>query len=100
MSLVDIALANDIQVALASIPPAAEFNWRPEIDPVPIIQKMNDWLRAYAKEKQLRYIDYHSALAGASGELKSELGNDGVHPNRRGYEIMREVMKAHGIEPR
>lgn len=100
MSMVDLALTNDIQVALASIPPAAEFNWRPDIDPVPVIQKMNDWLRTYAKEKQLRYIDYYSALAGASGELKGELGNDGVHPNRRGYEVMRQVMKSHGFEPR
>lgn len=91
MSMVDLALGNDIQVALASIPPAAEFNWRPEIDPVPTIRKMNDWLRAYAKEKQLRYIDYHSVLSGESGELKSEFGNDGVHPNRRGYEVMHQV---------
>jgi lysophospholipase L1-like esterase len=91
MSMVELARANGIAVVLGSIPPAAAFNWRPEVKPVPVIQELNRWLRDYAKEKGLRYIDYYTALAGPAGELRQDLGNEGVHPNRKGYEIMRRL---------
>jgi lysophospholipase L1-like esterase len=89
VSMVELARANGIRVILASIPPAATFNWRPELRPGPQIQSLNAWLRDYAGRNKLDYIDYYTALAGPSGELKAELGNDGVHPNREGYRIMR-----------
>jgi lysophospholipase L1-like esterase len=91
MSMVEIARANGIDVVLGSIPPAATFSWRPEVKPVPIIKDLNRWLRDYAKQKALGYIDYYAALAGSAGELRSDLGNEGVHPNRKGYVIMRRL---------
>ena len=95
MSMVEIAKANGIAVILGSIPPAAEFSWRPGLDPVPRIKELNDWLRSYAATERIEFIDYHSALAGSAGELKQDLGNDGVHPNRGGYALMRRL-----VEPR
>lgn len=91
MSMVELARANGIAVVLGSIPPAAAFNWRPEVKPVPIILELNRWLRDYASQKGLRYVDYYAALAGPAGELRADLGNEGVHPNRKGYEIMRRL---------
>jgi lysophospholipase L1-like esterase len=91
MSMVELARANGIAVVLGSIPPAAAFNWRPEVKPVPVIQELNLWLRDYASRKGLRYVDYYTALAGPAGELRADLGNEGVHPNRKGYEIMRRL---------
>ncbi len=91
MSMVDLARANGIEVVLASIPPAASFGWRPEVKPVPIIAQLNEWLRRYSAKQGLGFIDYYSALAGPGGEFPAELSNDGVHPNRRGYEIMRRM---------
>jgi len=44
MSMVDLARANGIAVVLGSIPPAASFNWRPELKPVPIID-FRPWTR-------------------------------------------------------
>jgi lysophospholipase L1-like esterase len=93
VSMVELARANGIRVVLASIPPAAEFNWRPQISPVPQIAALNTWLREYAAQNRLEYIDYHAVLVGPSGELRAELGNDGVHPNRDGYRIMRKVVE-------
>lgn len=92
MSMVEIARANDIQVILGSIPPAAAFPWRPEVDPRPRIAELNAWLRGYADQTGLEYIDYYAALSGPAGELRSDLGNDGVHPNRDGYAIMRRMI--------
>ena len=91
MSMVDLARANGSAVVLGSIPPAAAFNWRPEVKPVPIIKELNRWLRGYAQEQGLRYVDYYAALAGPEGELRTDLGNEGVHPNRKGYEIMQRL---------
>jgi lysophospholipase L1-like esterase len=91
MSMVDLARANGIRVVLGSIPPAATFNWRPQLDPVPPIKALNAWLRDFAAKSRVEYIDYYAALAGASGELKPEFGNDGVHPNRDGYRVMRKL---------
>ena len=94
MSMVEIAQANGIDVIVGSIPPAAAFPWRRQIDPLPRIAEMNAWLRDYANQKKIRFIDYHSALAGTAAQLRSDLGDDGVHPNRKGYAVMRKLIEA------
>jgi lysophospholipase L1-like esterase len=93
-SMVEIAAANGIRVILGSIPPAAAFAWQPALLPAPSIDMLNDWMRRYAAGKGLGYVDYHSALRGAGGELRPALGNDGVHPNREGYQQMRRLADA------
>lgn len=93
-SMVEIARANGIRVILGSIPPSAAFNWQPALKPAPQIAALNDWMRDYARRNQLGYIDYHAALRGPAGELKPALGNDGVHPNRDGYAVMRRLAEA------
>jgi len=93
MSMVELARAHRIHVILGSIPPAAAFNWRAQVQPVPQIRELNQWLRDYAAHNGCDFIDYYSALGGAAGELKPELGNDGVHPNRDGYRIMRTLLE-------
>jgi lysophospholipase L1-like esterase len=93
-SMVELAQANGIRVILGSIPPAAVFSWRPELKPVPRIRALNEWLRSYAASHGLGYVDYYSALAGPAGELRATLANEGVHPNRDGYVIMRRLAEA------
>ena len=93
MSMVEIAQANGIRVILGSIPPAAGFSWRPELKPVTRIAELNDWLRDYAARAKVEFVDYHSALVGSAGELRANLSNDGVHPNRDGYAIMRRLVE-------
>jgi lysophospholipase L1-like esterase len=93
MSMVELARANGIEVILGAIPPAAAFTWRPQLQPAPRIQELNAWLRDYATQQGIGFVDYYTPLAGASGELRSDLGNDGVHPNRRGYAIMRRLLE-------
>jgi lysophospholipase L1-like esterase len=94
MSMVDIAHGNGVAVILGAIPPAANLPWSPQVKPTPIITSLNGWLRDYATNRNLGFIDYYSSLAGRSGELRGDLGNDGVHPNRKGYEVMRRLVAA------
>jgi lysophospholipase L1-like esterase len=97
-SMVDLALANDIRVVLGSIPPAGAFPWRPTVlEPAQHIVEMNEWLRHFAREKNLIYVDYHEPLADERDAMKQTFSNDGVHPNRDGYSVM-EPLARHAIE--
>jgi lysophospholipase L1-like esterase len=97
-SMVDLALANDIRVVLGSVPPAGAFPWRPTVlEPAQHIVEMNEWLRRYAREKSLIYVDYHEPLADERDAMKQTFSNDGVHPNRDGYSVM-EPLARHAIE--
>jgi lysophospholipase L1-like esterase len=93
-SMVEIARASGVRVILGSIPPATAFNWQPAMKPAPQIAALNDWLRDYARRNRLGYVDYHSALRGPAGELNPAFGNDGVHPNRDGYAVMRRLAQS------
>ena len=93
-AMVDLARAHHIQVALASILPASAFSWKPGLTPASTIVRLNSWLRDFALKSHIRYIDYYSELADAHGGFIPALSNDGVHPNRDGYAVMRKLTLA------
>jgi lysophospholipase L1-like esterase len=101
-SMVELAMAHGIHVVLASILPARDYPWSPGCEPARKIIALNALLRAYAEKNGLVYLDYHAAMADAGGGLKASLGEDGVHPNRAGYDLMgplaeRALKKALGV---
>jgi len=93
-AMADIARAHGIRVLVASLTPATELVWAPEVRPAAQIVAVNAGLRAYARANGLTYVDYHSALVGPDGGMKPGLSDDGVHPNRRAYALMRKVLEA------
>ncbi|MEM1357660.1 MAG: GDSL-type esterase/lipase family protein, partial [Bacteroidota bacterium] len=61
-SMIDIAEQNGIKVVLASVLPATQFNWRKELgDRSGMILKLNEALKQLAINRQIAYLDYHSA---------------------------------------
>ncbi len=100
LAMADLAKAHNIRVILGSIPPAAKFTWRQDtpwrerIDPAREIYALNLWLRQFAKDRALTYVDYHSAMTASDGSMKEALTRDGVHPNASGYEVMRALALA------
>ena len=90
-SMVELALANHIRVVLASIPPAADFGWHPGLHPSARIQRINAWIQAYAKRRNVVYVDYWPAIATGDGAMKADLSSDGVHPNPKGYGEMQTL---------
>lgn len=91
-SMVAIAQANHIRVVLASLLPASWFPWKPKARPAAEIRAWNDWLRQYAEQQHLVYLDYYSALVDDQGGMKPELAFDkAVHPNDAGYAIMQPL---------
>lgn len=90
-AMIDIAKANGIRVVLARITPAKTFAARPELNLVPRIAALNAELVQLAKEKRVSMIDYSSVLANSEGGFNAALSNDGLHPNRDGYAVMRPL---------
>jgi lysophospholipase L1-like esterase len=48
----------------------------------------------YARAIGPVYLDYFSAVAGPDGTLRSELTDDGLHPNAAGYAVMGPLAEA------
>jgi lysophospholipase L1-like esterase len=88
MSMVDLARANGIRVVLASVLPAADFPWRPGLEPGPKIAALNAWIQKYTARTRIVYLDYYTAMVGDRQGLKTELTTDGVHPNEAGHTVM------------
>jgi lysophospholipase L1-like esterase len=90
-AMIDIAKANGIRVVLASITPSKGFTMRPNFDPSPRIAAINRQLVRLAAERRVTYVDYFPPLDDGQGGLKAALANDGLHPNRDGYALMRPL---------
>ena len=88
-SMVELARAHRIRVVLSSVLPVHD-----QVGPVSAsrppaqILALNAWMRGYAQQHGLVYLDYHAAMAGPDGALRRELSDDGLHPNAAGYAVM------------
>jgi lysophospholipase L1-like esterase len=87
-SMTEIALANNIKVVLSSVLPAYDFPWRPNMEPAPKVMALNKWIKAYAAQKKVVYLDYFSAMVDERNGMKSIYHTDEVHPNKAGYAAM------------
>src|SRR6266404_5885659 len=101
ISMAELAKANSIKVVLSSVLPISDYEQR---DGKPIIRTtqrppekikaLNEWMKAYAAQNKLTYLDYYSAMIDDKGFLKDELSEDGLHPNAKGYAIMAPLAEA------
>jgi lysophospholipase L1-like esterase len=95
-SMFELAHANGIRVVFASILPISDYEKnregrqiiRSQQRPPAQIMELNAWMKEFAKARGGVYLDYFSAMADDKGFLKEELSEDGLHPNKRGYDIM------------
>lgn len=93
-SMSDLALKNNIKVAISSILPVFKYPWNENIiDPFKTIITINDILKKYALNNNLFYIDYYSSLVDSRPGLKSKYTTDEVHLNKEGYMIISEIVK-------
>jgi lysophospholipase L1-like esterase len=95
-SMAELARANEIRVVLASVLPVGNYGRDRNGNPVDVrirrppekILELNAWLKKYAAERGLAYLDYFSATVDDQGLLKKDLSEDGLHPNAKGYAVM------------
>lgn len=94
ISMVQLAMAHDIEVILCSVLPAIDFPWRPGMEPAGKVVALNQLIKQFAEKEGLLYIDYFSAMVNDENGLREDLGEDGVHPNAKGYAIMEPLVEA------
>lgn len=87
-SMVELAEANHIKVILCSVLPAIDFPWRKGLQPAEKIVSLNKMIREYADANDILYLDYYSVMVDNQKGLNSIHSEDGVHPNKSGYEVM------------
>jgi lysophospholipase L1-like esterase len=96
ISMAELARANKIKMIFASVLPISDYEKTRDGQPVirskqrppEQILALNAWLKEYAARHKLVYLDYYSAMVDEKGFLREELSEDGLHPNKKGYDIM------------
>ena len=94
-TMAELAVLHGIRVVLSSVMPVndvanADGNLivQTERRPPAKILPLNEWIKKYAADNGYVCLDYFLATADEKGYLKSEITNDGLHPNAQGYAVM------------
>ena len=97
-SMSDLAHAHSIKVIFSSITPVSEYHVRgtPQTTTRPMerIKAVNDWMKSYAASHGDFDLDYFSAMLDDKGLMRTELTEDDLHPNAKGYAIMGPLAEA------
>jgi len=90
-SMAELASVHHIIPILVGGPPAADYPGRTGPAPATQIVALNQWIAAYCASSHFIFLDYHSALVGSNGQMKAGVSDDGVHPNEKGYAILKPL---------
>jgi lysophospholipase L1-like esterase len=100
-SMSELAHAHNIRVVLASVTPVSNYHVASPASvpqttarPMARIRTLNEWIKSYAASHGDVYLDYFSAMTDASGLLRTELSEDDLHPNAKGYAVMAPLAEA------
>lgn len=93
-SMAELAKSNGIQVILSSVLPAFDYPWKRGLEPAEKIVKLNEMIKNYADSHGILYLDYYSSLVDSRKGMQSAYSEDGVHPNKAGYEVMMNLCSA------
>ncbi|HZW40257.1 MAG TPA: SGNH/GDSL hydrolase family protein [Ignavibacteriaceae bacterium] len=92
-SMCEIAKANKIKVVLCSVLPVYDYTWKKGMEPAEKIYTLNKWIKNYADKNNYAYVDYYSPTVDDNKGIKKEYSEDGVHPNKKGYDVMEPIVK-------
>ncbi len=90
-TMAEFAKAHGITPIICSVLPCDYFPWNKKIKPAEKVKELNKMLMKYAKENDIRYVDYYSAVVNEKGGLSKELAADGVHPTLAGYKKLEPI---------
>lgn len=101
-AMAEIANAHNIKVVFASLLPVHDQGRdragkpinQTERRPLEQINKLNAWIKSYAAQNGHTYLDYYTSLVDRQGRLKTELSDDGLHANAKGYAVMAPLAEA------
>jgi lysophospholipase L1-like esterase len=94
-AIADLADFHQIKVILASVLPVSDYHKdvNPNYEmtktrPPATIRALNEWMMSFCARRDFTYLDYYSQMVDAEGYLKTDIADDGLHPNSLGYRIM------------
>ena len=88
-SMAELAKEHNILVIISSVLPVYKYSWiEQDLDPVPIISRLNVIIKNYALKNGHTYLDYYSEMVDERMGLMEEYTPDGVHANKDGYKVM------------
>jgi lysophospholipase L1-like esterase len=95
LMIADLASAYKIKVIFASVTPVSDYHkdenpsYEMTKDRPPLfISALNEWLDRLCVQRGYTFLNYYSAMVDSAGRLQSDLSDDGLHPNSKGYRIM------------
>jgi lysophospholipase L1-like esterase len=99
VTMAELATLHGVRVVLASILPVSDDKVdgsgqpliRSRSKPVELLRAINQRIAAYAAAHGHTYLDYFTPMATEAGALKPALNDDGLHPNKAGYEVMQPL---------
>ncbi len=101
LMLADVATAARIKVIFASVTPVSDVHKdvdpsyeRTPSHPPLFIRALNDWLKSFCTQRGYVYLDYYQALVDNQGLFATDLSDDGLHPNAKGYRLMAPLLLA------
>ncbi len=94
ISMCELAKVNNIKPVLCSLLPALDYPWRKGIQPAKKIVKLNSMIQHYTAINDILYVDYYSIMVNDQKGLQSIYSEDGVHPNKKGYFIMKSILES------
>lgn len=92
VSMAELAKANNIKVVLCSVLPAYDYPWKKDMQPADKVIALNKMIKDYAEKNHITYVDYHSVLRDEKNGLPKDIAEDGIHPNKSGYEKMEAIL--------
>jgi lysophospholipase L1-like esterase len=92
-SMVEISRSNNIKVILCSVLPAYDYPWKSGLNPASKIIRLNKWIKEYSELNNIIYVDYFTPMVDKRNGLKREYSDDGVHPNKVGYQEMVRIIE-------
>jgi len=101
LMMADIALFNNIQPMFASVLPVSDYHRdvnptyaQSKRRPMNSIRELNDWMQNMCEQRHFVYVDYFSAMVDQAGWMPSDMADDGLHPNAKGYRVMAPIALA------
>jgi lysophospholipase L1-like esterase len=95
LMMADICDTYKVKVVFASVLPVSDYHKadnksfeRTPVRPPVFIKALNEWIESFCANRHHIYLNYHAGMVDQTGQLKEDLGDDGLHPNAKGYRIM------------
>ena len=92
-SMAELAGEHNIKVIISSVLPVYDYPWKTGTYPAEKIEKLNQTIKEYCQKHHLIYLDYYHPMVDQRKGMKKDLSEDGVHPNKKGYQIMESLAK-------